>query len=32
MRGPSLTKPELCGRTKRSVGGRNCHRKYVEDG
>ncbi|MBA0574289.1 hypothetical protein Godav_001667 [Gossypium davidsonii] len=32
MRGAWLTTPELCGHGKRSIGGRNCHRKHVEDG
>ncbi|WRX34830.1 hypothetical protein QQP08_027317 [Theobroma cacao] len=32
MRRASLTRPELCGHGKRSIGGRNCHRKHVEDG
>ncbi|KAJ0090039.1 hypothetical protein Patl1_14785 [Pistacia atlantica] len=32
MRGPSLRKPEFCARAKRCIGGRNCHRKHVEDG
>ncbi|PQM35649.1 CBL-interacting serine/threonine-protein kinase 6 [Prunus yedoensis var. nudiflora] len=32
MRGASLHKPELSARAKRCIGGRNCHRKHVEDG
>ncbi|MBA0564718.1 hypothetical protein Goshw_003881 [Gossypium schwendimanii] len=32
MRRTSLTRPELFGHGKRSIGGRNCHRKHVEDG
>ncbi|KAB2049838.1 hypothetical protein E1A91_A13G215300v1 [Gossypium mustelinum] len=29
MRGAWLTTPELCGHGKRSIGGRNCHRKHL---
>ncbi|GFS41589.1 SOS3-interacting protein 3 [Actinidia rufa] len=29
---PSFSKPEVVGRAKKSPGGRNCHRKHVEDG
>ncbi|KAF7838156.1 CBL-interacting serine/threonine-protein kinase 6 [Senna tora] len=32
MRGPALTRTEIGGPTKRKIGGRNCHRKHVEDG
>lgn len=32
MREASLPKPELSLRVKRCIGGRNCHRKHVEDG
>ncbi|KAE8674399.1 hypothetical protein F3Y22_tig00111758pilonHSYRG00340 [Hibiscus syriacus] len=32
MRGASLRTREFCGLSKRSIGGRNCHRKHVEDG
>ena len=32
MVGASLTRPELSLRAKRCMGGRNCHRKHVENG
>ncbi|KAJ6743015.1 hypothetical protein OIU85_017037 [Salix viminalis] len=32
MRGVSLTSPEFSCRAKKCIGGRNCHRKHVEDG
>ncbi|KAK8348934.1 hypothetical protein V6Z12_A06G111300 [Gossypium hirsutum] len=32
MRRSSLARPELSYHRKRSIGGRNCHRKHVEDG
>jgi hypothetical protein len=32
MRGVLLTKSEFSSRAKKCIGGRNCHRKHVEDG